>query len=229
MILPKEWSLVPEELHNKIVKEYFEKLNTKRSRLYVKRFWDIVLAGVLLVVLTPIFLLIALWVKLDSEGPVFYRQKRITSLGREFRIYKFRTMVEHADIMGSLVTVDNDKRITKAGGVLRKYRLDEIPQLLNIIKGEMTFVGTRPEVQKYVNQYTDEMKATLLLPAGVTSLASINYKDEDRLLSIADNVDRTYVAEILPEKMRYNLAYLDDFSNIGDFKLMLKTVVAVLK
>ena len=179
-------------------------------------------------VLSPVLLVLAICIKLDSPGTVFFRQVRVTQYGREFRIFKFRTMVQDAPKLGSAVTVKNDMRITRMGRLLRGCRLDELPQLINILKGEMSFVGTRPEVPKYVSQYTPEMMATLLLPAGVTSEASIQYKDEDRLLDGASDPDKTYVEQVLPGKMAYNLQSLRDFSFWGEWKTMLHTVTAVL-
>ncbi len=168
-------------------------------------------------------------IKKDDGGPIFYKQVRITQYGKKFKIIKFRTMVQDADQIGTLVTIQNDQRITAVGNKLRKYRIDEVPQLINVFKGEMTFVGTRPEVPKYVNRYTPEMMATLLLPAGVTSIASIHYKDEDDLLSkCGDDIDETYINDILPDKMKYNLEYLTQFSFLYELGVMIKTVIAVI-
>ena len=182
----------------------------------------------MLVLLSPIFLILAIAIKIDSPGPVFYRQERVTQYGKRFRIHKFRSMVQDAD-KGSQVTVGNDSRITKVGKFIRKCRLDEICQLIDIVTGNMTFVGTRPEVPKYVEQYTEEMMATLLLPAGVTSLASIYYKDEAELLDAAENPDATYVEDVLPAKMRYNLKAVQSFGFWGDIKIIILTVCKVLK
>lgn len=204
-------------------------LEKKKLSIAIKRIFDVVVSLIALIVLSPIILIIAIAIKLDSPGPVVFKQERITKHGKTFKIYKFRTMLVNAEQLGSQVTVDNDPRITRTGKVLRKYRLDEFLQLINILKGEMSFVGTRPEVRKYVDAYSDEMYATLLLPAGVTSLASIKYKDEDTLLSNTDNVDDTYINEILPEKMRYNLEYIRNFSFFYDIKIMIMTVFAVIK
>jgi len=158
-----------------------------------------------------------------------FRQIRITQYGKKFRIYKFRTMIPDAEAAGSQVTAKNDMRVTGAGKFLRKYRFDEIPQLLNVIAGDMSFVGTRPEVVKYVGHYTDEMTATLLLPAGITSEASILYKDEEKLLSDAENTDAVYIEKILPQKMKYNLDAIEQFGFFSDIKTMLRTVAAVVK
>lgn len=174
-------------------------------------------------------ILISIIIKITSPGPVFFMQERITTYGMPFKIFKFRSMVCNADKIGSEVTVQNDCRITKAGKILRKLRLDEIPQLFNIFLGQMSFVGTRPEVRKYVEEYTQEMKATLLLPAGLTSLASIEFRNEDDLLTDVENVDKTYVEEVLPQKMRYNLEYLEKFGFLFDISIMFKTALAVFK
>jgi lipopolysaccharide/colanic/teichoic acid biosynthesis glycosyltransferase len=182
----------------------------------------------LIVFLSPVFLFIAIAIKLNSNGGIFFKQIRITAYGKEFRIVKFRTMVARAETIGSQITIKNDIRVTKVGKILRKYHLDEIPQLINILCGEMSFVGTRPEVARYVAKYTPIMKATLLLPAGVTSEACIRYKDENDLLQSFDNVDDTYMLDILPVKMEYNLISLKTFSFLNDIMTMVRTVFAVL-
>lgn len=227
-MLLKKWDDIPDFMKNDKVKIYYDILNKKRFSLLLKRIFDIIMSFLLCVLLSPVFVAIAIWIKLDSNGPVFYRQKRITQYGKEFKIFKFRTMAVNADKIGSLITTQNDSRITKVGKKIRKCRLDEIPQLFNILSGDMSFVGTRPEVNKYVEQYTDEMKATLLLPAGVTSLASINYKDEDEIISKYVNqfhsVDEIYIKKVLPEKMKYNLEYINQFKLIYDIKICIKTI-----
>lgn len=232
MILPK-WDSLPEEMKIEPVRKYYSILQKKKISLFLKRAFDFIVSLIMVVIISPILLILAILIKLDSEGPVFYRQERITTGGKKFRIFKFRTMIQNADKIGSLVTVDKDPRITKVGEKIRKVRLDELPQLLNIVKGDMSFVGTRPEVAKYVEQYSDEMMATLLLPAGVTSLASIEYKDEDEIISahtaLGESADEAYVSHVLPEKMKYNLEYLQSFSFWGDIALMFKTVVSVIK
>ena len=159
MILIK-YEKLPENLKNEKVKEYYDILSKKKISLVIKRIFDIIVALILLILLSPIILILAIMIKIDSKGPVFYRQERITTYGKIFRIFKFRTMVQNADKVGTLVTVGNDSRITRVGKLIRKVRLDELPQLINVLKGEMTFVGTRPEVKKYVDKYTEEMKAT---------------------------------------------------------------------
>ena len=228
-MLLRKWDDIPEFMRNDEVKKYYDILIKKRFSLMLKRFFDIIMSLLLLIVLSPVFLILAIWIKADSKGTVFYRQERITQYGRTFRIFKFRTMVSNADKIGTLVTTQNDSRITRVGEKIRKCRLDEIPQLINILKGDMSFVGTRPEVQKYVDAYTDEMKATLLLPAGVTSLASLKYRDEDEIISQETDkgktVDQAYIEDVLPEKMKFNLEYLDTFSILKDVNLCVKTVI----
>ena len=227
----RKWEELPTFMQTEEVRPYYEKLSRKWFSLFVKRIFDFAVSSVMLVILSPALLVLAVMIKKDSEGPVFYRQERITQYGRKFRIYKFRTMVINADKIGSLVTVGEDPRITKMGRKLRGCRLDELPQLINIWKGEMTFVGTRPEVEKYVKKYTPEMMATLLLPAGVTSEASIQYKDEDKLLAdvSGEDADRVYVEKILPEKMKWNLDEIKKFGFFREIGTMVKTVVAVMK
>ena len=227
MIL-KKWEDLPESLRTDAVRPYYDILKKKQGSLLLKRVFDFVVSALMLLVASPVFVILAIAIKLDSPGPVFYRQERVTQYGEKFRIFKFRTMVSNADKIGTQVTVGNDSRITRVGKLIRKCRLDEVSQLIDILRGTMTFVGTRPEVPKYVAAYTPEMMATLLLPAGVTSLASIMYKDEDQLLSGAENVDQTYVEAVLPGKMRYNLKAIETFSFWGDIKLMFMTVFAVL-
>lgn len=224
----KTWDELPESLRTEEVRPYYDALKKHRAGLAAKRIFDIAVSFVMLLILSPLFLLLAVAIKLDSPGPVFYRQVRVTRYGKEFRIFKFRSMVSDADKKGSLVTVGGDSRITRVGKLIRKCRLDEISQLLNVLNGTMTFVGTRPEVPKYVAAYTPEMMATLLLPAGITSEASIRYKDEDRLLEGAEDVDKVYVEEVLPGKMRYNLESVKRFSFFGDIRTMFRTVFAVL-
>lgn len=224
---------IDKRFETEIVKKYREEINKRKISLFLKLFLDKILALILLIPLSPIILAIAIWIKLDSEGPVFYRQERITTYGRPFRIFKFRTMVKDADKLGAAVTEHNDPRISRAGDKLRKVRLDELPQLFNVLLGDMSFVGVRPEVAKYVNRYTDEMNATLLLPAGITSPASIEYKDEDEVIEkfkgTGRSIDDIYIEEVLPDKMKYNLAYLKNFSIMNDIKIMIKTALAVIK
>ncbi|MCI8540447.1 MAG: sugar transferase [Erysipelotrichaceae bacterium] len=225
----RAWNELPEWMRNEEVRKYHEILKRKRFTLMLKRFFDVVMSLLLLILLSWLFLILAIWIKADSKGTVFYRQERITQYGKRFRIYKFRTMVSDADKIGALVTTANDARITKVGAKIRKCRLDEIPQLINVLKGEMSFVGTRPEVEKYVREYSDGMKATLLLPAGVTSLSSLKYRDEDEMIKqgidAGKNVDQIYSKEILPKKMKYNLVYLCEVGIVKDLIICVKTII----
>lgn len=225
----KAWHDLPNDMRCESVRPYYEILASKRSDLLIKSIFDRLMAIILLFALSPIFLVLAVWIKVDSEGPVFFRQERVTQYGKTFRIYKFRTMVQNAEQIGAQVTSKGDMRVTTVGKALRKCRLDELPQLINILEGTMSFVGTRPEVPKYVASYTDEMKATLLLPAGVTSIASIQYKDEDTLLDAADDVDECYVQNVLPAKMEWNLRSIVEFSFFRELKVMVETVLAVIR
>ena len=225
----KKWSELPQNMQTDAVKVYYDILKSKTASLILKRIFDIIVSSVLIVICSPIMLILAICIKIDSKGPVMFRQRRVTTYNRVFRIFKFRTMVNDAEKKGTQVTTNNDPRVTKVGKLIRGCRLDELPQLFNVFLGDMTFVGTRPEVEKYVAAYTDEMMATLLLPAGITSVASIKYKDEERLLEAAENTDEVYINEVLPEKMKYNLEALKNFSFFGDIKIMFQTVFAVLK
>ena len=227
MIL-KEFKELPKEMQNDSVLKYYDVLKQKKIMLLLKRFLDFIGSLILLILLSPILIILAILIKIDSKGPVFYRQERVTTNGKIFKIFKFRTMIQDADKRGALITGKQDSRITRIGNKIRKCRLDELPQLINILKGEMSFVGTRPEVKKYVDMYTDEMKATLLMPAGVTSMASIKFKDEDEIISKqtkkGKTVDEAYVNDILPEKMKWNLEYIKKFSIWEDIKICFKTV-----
>ncbi len=225
-MLLKKWEQLPHEMQTDEVRKYYDILKKKQVSLFFKRIFDIVASLIMLIILSPVFLILAVAIKLDSKGPVFYRQERVTQYGKRFRIHKFRTMVQNAD-MGSQVTVSNDSRITRVGRVIRNCRLDEIAQLIDVIQGTVTLVGVRPESTKYVAEYTPEMMATLLLPAGVTSLASILYKDEAKLLDAAEDTDKVYIEKILPAKMYYNLKSIENFSFWGDIRIMFMTVFAV--
>ena len=228
MIL-KKWEDLPIEMQTDEVRKYYDILQKKKGSLIFKRCCDVVLSSVMLVGLFPVFLLLGLAIKLESRGPIFYRQERVTRWNRRFRIFKFRSMVADAD-KTSLITVKGDSRITRVGRFMRRFRIDELSQLIDVLRGTMTFVGTRPEVPKYTAEYTPEMMATLLLPAGVTSLACIYYKDEADMLSEVDAADRdrVYIEEFLPAKMYYNLKAMEEYSFFGDIKIMLMTVLAVL-
>lgn len=225
-MLLKKWEELPIEMQTDAVRKYYDILKKKQVSLFFKRVFDIVVSFLMLIILLPLFLILAVAIKLDSHGPVFYRQVRVTQYDRKFRIFKFRSMVQDAD-KGSLVTVQGDTRVTRVGKFVRKFRLDEVSQLLNVLKGDMTFVGTRPEVPRYVDQYTATMMATLLLPAGVTSLASIYYKDEAELLDAAEDTDRAYLGTVLPQKMYYNLRAIEQFGFWKDIRVMFMTFFAV--
>ena len=222
-----DWNRLPLEMQTEQIKPYYDILKRKRCALILKRMFDVFVSVIMLVILSPVFLVLAIAIKLDSPGPVFFRQERVTQYGKRFRIHKFRTMVQNAD-KGSQITINQDSRITRVGKMIRNCRLDEIAQLIDVINGTLTLVGVRPETPKYVNEYTDEMMATLLLPAGVTSLASIYYKDEAMLLDGASNPDKVYIEKILPQKMIFNLKGIKEFSFWKDIKIMFMTVLAVL-
>lgn len=224
-----KWEELPADMQVDEIRKYYDILQKHKIGLKVKRMFDVIVAGAMIVVLIPVFLVLSILIKLDSKGPVMFRQVRVTTYGKTFRIFKFRTMVNNADKIGTQVTTKGDSRVTRMGKILRGCRLDELPQLFNILSGDMSFVGTRPEVVKYVEHYTNEMKATLLLPAGVTSEASIKYKDEERLLENAENADEVYIKQVLPEKMKYNLQAIEKFSFWNDIKTMVRTVIAVLR
>lgn len=224
----RKWDDLPDFMKCEEVREYYDILAKKHGELMQKRLFDVITAVIMFIVLAIPMLIIAIAVKIDSPGPVFYRQERVTAYGKVFRIHKFRTMVNHADKKGSEITVAGDARITRVGRKLRNLRIDEIPQLIDVIKGDMSFVGTRPEATKYVQQYTKKMNATLLLPAGITSEASIRYKDEAVLLKSAHDVDEVYVKEVLPNKMHYNLQSIKEFSFAGELATMVRTMLAIL-
>lgn len=224
----KKWEELPLFMKTEEVYSYWVILNKRKGQLALKRAFDFVAALILLFILLIPMIVIAIVIKLDSNGPVFYRQERITAYGKRFRIHKFRTMVSDADKIGTSVTVGNDSRITRVGAKLRGMRLDELPQLLDVLSGNMSFVGTRPEATKYVEQYKSEWNATLLMPAGITSEASIRYKDEEKLLSVADEVDKVYMEEVLPQKMIWNLESIRNFSFLRELMTMFRTVFAVL-
>ena len=224
-----DFNKLPQSFKHDEVKPYYDSLSKKKISLFFKRLFDIVFSLAFILAFSWLYLFIAVAVAVDSGLPIIYKQKRITSYGKKFNMFKFRTMVKNADKIGSLVTVDNDSRITKVGTFLRKYRLDELPQIFNVLGGSMSFVGVRPEVEKYVSAYTPEMHATLLLPAGVTSPASIAYKDEAKFLKDSDNPDTTYINQILPQKMEYNFQYIRNFSFFEDIKIIFNTIIQVFK
>ena len=224
----RSWEQLPDFMRVPEVRPYFDMLNRRRASIILKRFFDFTMSLLLMLIIWPVILIIAMLIKSDSPGPALFLQERVTAYGRHFKIVKFRTMVNDAEQKGTSVTVRGDARITRIGRILRKTRLDELPQLLNLIKGDMSFVGTRPEVPKYVAQYRPVYYATLLLPAGVTSEASIRYKDEDKLLSEAEDVDHVYVNDVLPAKMVWNLESIERFRFLREILTMVRTVLAVL-
>lgn len=224
----KKWDDLPDFMRVDEVRPYWEILNKRRGQLLLKRIFDLVVALILLVILAIPMAIIAVMIKIEDPGPVLYRQERVTTYGKHFKIHKFRTMVVNADKIGTAVTIGEDPRITKVGKRLRHLRLDELPQVLDVIQGTMSFVGTRPEAVKYVERYKPEYNATLLMPAGITSEASIRYKDEDKLLNVADDVDNVYVEKVLPEKMKWNLESIRRFRFLREILTMFRTVFAVL-
>lgn len=224
----RRWDKLPDFMRVPEVRPYYDVLRKKRFQLFLKRVFDLVTAIVLLLILALPMAIIAVCIKIDSKGPVFFRQERVTSYGKRFRIFKFRTMVQNADKLGSSVTVCGDRRVTSVGAKLRRLRLDEIPQLFDVIRGTMSFVGTRPEVVRYVEKYRPEFYATLLMPAGITSEASIRYKDEDKLLDEADDVEKVYTEQVVPAKMVWNLESIERFRFLRDILTMIRTVLAVL-
>ena len=203
-------------------------LARRRPQLAAKRAMDIVLSAAALCVLWPVFLLIALAIVIDDPGPVFYRQVRVGRGGRPFRIFKFRTMVVDADKKGLSITVGRDSRITRVGAFLRKTKLDELAQLLNVLCGQMSFVGPRPEVPRYVELYTPYQRQVLLVRPGITDYASIAYRNENDLLAGAKDPERMYIETVMPDKIELNMKYLKEISPLTDIRLILKTVLAVI-
>lgn len=220
------FSQLPPEFQTDAVKPYYDILKSKSKSLFFKRVLDLFAGLILLCILILPMFIIGIIIKCTSKGPVIYKQVRVTTYGKNFKIWKFRTMKVGSDKLGELTCSDDD-RVTKIGKILRKYRLDELPQIFHVISGKMSIVGTRPEVPRYVSEYTPEMMATLLMPAGVTSLASIMFKDEAELLEKSSDVDKEYIEVILPQKMEYNLKYIDRFGFRRDLYLIFKTIVEV--
>ena len=223
----KPWDQLPDNMRTDAVRPYYDVLKKRRGSLILKRIFDFLVSLILLLIIWPILVIIAVAVRLDSPGPAFFRQVRVTTYGRKFKMWKYRTMVANADKLGPQGTTNHDMRVTRIGKVLRGVRLDELPQLINILVGDMSFVGTRPEVVKYVEAYQPEYYATLLLPAGVTSEASIRYKDEYALLEKAEDADKVYIEEILPAKMVWNLESITRFRFLREILTMIRTVLAV--
>lgn len=229
MILPR-WDALPDSLRVAEVRPYYDQLYRKRFQLVFKHMFDLLASATLIVLLSPVLAVVSYKIYKSDKGPVYFRQRRVTTLGREFFIFKFRTMVMDAQARGPQLTMQNDTRITPIGKKLRARRLDEIPQLFNIFRGEMSFVGTRPEVPHYVEQYTPEMMATLLMPAGLTSSASVTFKDEDEVHAAHPDMptDEVYIQYILPKKMELNLNSIANFSLWSDFHVLLDTLRSVL-
>lgn len=223
----RRWGDLPEGMRTEEVRPYYDSLAKKRGQLALKRALDVAGAAVLLVVLSPVMLALAVAIKLDSPGPVFFRQERVGRYGEPFRIFKFRTMVVGAEGRGAQVTSGSDPRVTRVGSAVRRYRLDEFPQLMDVLRGTMSFVGTRPEVPRYVEAYTPEMAATLLVPPGVTSRASVEFRDEAALLEGAADPDAAYVSEVLPRKMAVNLESVMGFGILDDLRTVCSTVLSV--
>lgn len=193
------------------------------------RLLDIVLSLLGLLFLLPIFLILAVWIKFDSQGSIFFRQIRVGKDGRDFRIYKFRTMIVNAEKMGIITIGERDPRITNSGYFLRKYKLDELPQLINVLKGEMSFVGPRPEVRKYVEMYNQEQLKILTVKPGITDYASIEYINEDEILGKSLNPEKTYIEEIMPQKIKYNMKYINNKTVIEYFKIIFLTIIKIIK
>lgn len=191
----------------------------------IKRMFDILASGIGIIILSPVLLIIALRIKTDSDGPVFFKQIRVGQGGKEFKILKFRTMVVDAEKLGRQITVGADNRITKVGAFLRKYKLDELPQLFNVFKGDMSLVGPRPEVPRYVNMYTDEQRRVLEVKPGITDLASIRYRDENELLGQAENPDEFYINTIMPDKLALNMEYINKSNIFFDIYIIINTII----
>jgi len=189
------------------------------------RLFDLIFSVIGLIILSPLFLLVMLWIVIDSRGPVFYRQVRVGRNGIDFRLFKFRSMRVNADKAGLLTVGGRDNRITNAGYYLRKFKIDELPQLLNVLKGEMSLVGPRPEVRKYVDLYTPVQQKVLQVRPGITDMASIAYKNENELLAKSADPEKTYIEEVMPEKLKLNMVYIDDPSLINYLKIIFKTII----
>ena len=193
------------------------------------RFFDFILSLVGLVVLAPIFIVLAIWIKIDSKGPVFYKQVRVGQNSIDFGLFKFRSMVVDADKKGLITVGGRDPRITRSGYFIRKYKLDELPQLINVLVGDMSLVGPRPEVRKYVDLYTDEQQKVLSVKPGITDYASIEYMDENEILGKSNDPEKTYIEEIMPEKIKYNMKYINNKSLFEYFKIILLTVLKIVR
>ena len=189
----------------------------------MKRLFDIIASGLGLIVLSPLFAVLAVWIKADSRGPVFYRQIRVGRGNKDFRLYKFRSMRPDSDKLGLITVGGRDPRVTRSGYYIRKYKLDEFPQLINVFIGDMSLVGPRPEVRKYVDMYTPEQMRVLSVRPGITSLASIRYRNENDILGAAEDPDRCYVEKVMPDKLAIDLEYVSRATLWNDIKLILST------
>ena len=189
----------------------------------LKRTFDIVASGLGLLALAPLFAVVALWIKCDSQGSVFYRQVRVGRGNRDFRLFKVRSMRPDSDRLGLITVGGRDPRVTRSGYYIRKYKLDELPQLINVFKGDMSLVGPRPEVRKYVDMYTPEQMRVLDVRPGITSLASIRYRNENDILAASDNPDRTYVEKVMPDKLAIDLEYVPKANLWTDIRLIFAT------
>ena len=203
-------------------------LQQKRLQLILKRVFDIVVSFIGLVILSPLFIILAIVIVSDSKGPVFFKQTRVGRNGVLFKIYKFRTMIEDAEAKGMQLTVGDDSRITNVGAFLRKTKIDELHQLINVLKGEMSFVGPRPEVPKYVELYTEDQRQVLMVRPGITDLASIEYRNESALLATTDNPEKVYLEEIIPGKLELNRKYIVNMSLAIDMRIIMRTISAIL-
>lgn len=206
-----------------------EKLASRKIQLLLKRIFDIVASGLGLLILSPLLIIIALIIKMDSEGPIFFKQKRVGINKKPFSIYKFRTMVNEAEKLGKQITIGNDNRITKVGLYIRKYKIDELPQLINVFIGEMSLVGPRPEVPRYVDLYDEQQQQILFVKPGITDYASIKFRNENEILAKSKNPEDEYIKNIMPMKIDLNLKYIEEISIITDIKIILKTIICIIK
>lgn len=226
----KKFENLPQNFQVDAVKEYYDILSHKKVSLFFKRLLDFLVSFILIVLFCWLFLVVAIAVKTTSKGKIIFKQQRVGKYGKCFNVLKFRTMVTDAEKLGRQITVgEKDPRVTSVGYFLRKFRFDELPQLINVLKGEMSFVGARPEVPHYVEKYTDEMMATLLLEPGITGTASIYFKDEASMLEIEPDPELCYINHILPKKMGMNLDYMKNLSVGYDIKIIFKTIFEVSK
>lgn len=204
------------------------KIEKKKLNFVCKRVFDFTASLLGLLILSPILLVTAIFIKIDSRGPIFFKQKRVGKNKKTFEIYKFRTMVTDAEKMGKQITVGNDRRITRIGKVIRKCKLDELPQLINVLKGEMSLVGPRPEVPRYVELYDEYQEQILLVKPGITDYASIKFINENEILGASSDPEEEYIKEIMPNKIELNMQYINNFSIFEDIRLILKTILYIV-